>query len=59
MTQTADIVIIGSGIGGASLAYKLAEAGLRIVILERGDYLRDSPQAGRCRNFPEGILPVF
>lgn len=45
MTQTADIVIIGSGIGGASLAYKLAPSGLRIVILERGDYLKDSPQA--------------
>lgn len=45
MTQTADIVIIGSGIGGASLAYSLAPSGLRIVILERGDYLNDSPQA--------------
>lgn len=45
MTQTADMVIIGSGVGGASLAYSLAASGLRIVILERGDYLKDSPQA--------------
>ena len=45
MTQTADIVIIGSGIGGASLAHSLAPSGLRIVILERGDYLKDSPEA--------------
>lgn len=45
MTQTADIVIIGSGIGGASLAYSLAPSGLRIVILERGEHLQDSPEA--------------
>ncbi|MGO1074982.1 GMC oxidoreductase [Inquilinus sp. CA228] len=45
MTQSVDVVIIGSGVGGASLAYSLAPSGLRVVILERGDHLRDSPQA--------------
>ncbi|PBB43714.1 GMC family oxidoreductase [Mesorhizobium sp. WSM3866] len=45
MDQTADIVIIGSGIGGASLAHSLAGTGRRIVILERGEHLRDAPQA--------------
>ena len=35
MTDT-DILIIGSGMGGASLAAGLAPSGLRILILERG-----------------------
>lgn len=34
-----DIIVIGSGPGGASLAQRLAPGGRRILILERGDYL--------------------
>lgn len=34
-----DIIIIGSGAGGGTLAYTLAETGKKILILERGDYL--------------------
>ena len=37
-----DIIVIGSGPGGASLAQRLAPTGKRILILERGDYLRRS-----------------
>lgn len=37
-----DVVIVGSGMGGATLAAGLAATGRRILILERGDYLRPS-----------------
>ncbi|MEY2341235.1 GMC family oxidoreductase [Acidithiobacillus sp. IBUN Pt1247-S3] len=35
----ADVLIIGSGAGGGTLARALADSGLRILILERGDFL--------------------
>ena len=34
-----DIIVIGSGPGGASLAQRLAPTGKRILLIERGDYL--------------------
>lgn len=39
MTTHYDIVIIGSGAGGATLAQRLAPTGKSILILERGDHL--------------------
>ena len=39
MTDHYDVVIIGSGAGGGTLAWKLAPTGKRILLLERGDYL--------------------
>ncbi|MEO8127400.1 MAG: GMC family oxidoreductase [Bryobacteraceae bacterium] len=35
-----DVIIIGTGAGGGTLSYKLASTGKRILILERGDYVR-------------------
>jgi choline dehydrogenase-like flavoprotein len=40
MSSRYDVIIIGSGAGGGTLAYRLAASGKRILILERGDYLR-------------------
>ena len=40
-----DILIIGSGMGGATLAAGLAPSGRRIVILERGERLEDCAEA--------------
>ncbi|MHB1566538.1 MAG: GMC oxidoreductase [Acidiferrobacter sp.] len=39
-----DVVIIGSGPGGAAVAHRLAPSGKRILILERGDYLVRTPE---------------
>jgi choline dehydrogenase-like flavoprotein len=39
-----DVIIIGSGAGGGTLAYRLAPTGLRVLILERGDYIRREPE---------------
>jgi choline dehydrogenase-like flavoprotein len=38
--QHFDVIIIGTGAGGGTLAYALAPSGKRILLLERGDYVR-------------------
>ena len=40
-----DVIIIGSGMGGATLAAALAPTGRRILILERGERLETTPEA--------------
>ena len=35
-----DVIIIGTGAGGGTLAYRLAPSGKRILLIERGDYVR-------------------
>ena len=39
MSERYDVIIIGSGAGGGTLAHRLAPSGKRILILERGDWL--------------------
>src|SRR3954463_11189482 len=34
-----DVIIIGSGAGGGTLAYQMAPSGKKILLLERGDYV--------------------
>ena len=39
-----DVLIIGSGAGGGTLARQLAGTGLKVLILERGDWLPREPE---------------
>src|SRR5262249_25164739 len=43
MTARYDVAIIGTGAGGGTLAHALAPTGKRILLLERGDYVRREP----------------
>jgi choline dehydrogenase-like flavoprotein len=43
MDNRYDIIIIGTGAGGGTLAYKLAPSGKRILLIERGDYVPREP----------------
>ena len=50
-----DVIIVGSGMGGATLAYALKDSGLSVLVIERGDYLPQEPQNWDARAvFAEG-----
>jgi choline dehydrogenase-like flavoprotein len=54
--QHYDVIVVGSGPGGASLAQRLAPTGKRILILERGDYLPRGEKNWSSQSvFVEGI----
>jgi choline dehydrogenase-like flavoprotein len=38
-TIECDIAVIGSGMGGSSVAHRLRDSGLRVVVVERGNWL--------------------
>jgi choline dehydrogenase-like flavoprotein len=44
MTERYDVIIIGTGAGGGTLAHTLAPSGKKILLLERGDFLPREPQ---------------
>ena len=52
-----DIIIIGSGMGGATMAQALAASGARIVILDKGHQLPDRPENRDARAiFQRGVF---
>src|SRR4051794_1664522 len=44
MGEHYDVIIIGTGAGGGTLAHRLAPTGKRILLLERGGYLPREPE---------------
>ncbi|UYT88871.1 GMC family oxidoreductase N-terminal domain-containing protein [Priestia megaterium] len=44
MKKIYDVIIIGTGAGGGTLAYALKDSKLNVLILERGDYLPQEEQ---------------
>ena len=44
-----DVIIIGTGAGGGTLAHRLAPTGKRILLLERGGYLPREPENWDCK----------
>ena len=42
-TIDCDIVIIGSGMGGSTLAHAIRDNGARVLVVERGDFLPREP----------------
>ena len=58
MSSDYDIIIVGSGAGGGTMALALASTGKRILLLERGDYLRrEQDELGPRRRVRRGTLP--
>jgi choline dehydrogenase-like flavoprotein len=61
LAQTYDAVVIGAGLGGSTLAYRLAQRGVRVLVVEQGDFLplparKPGDSIGRyIRDFPAGL----
>lgn len=56
MRVTADVVIVGSGSGGAVMAYELARTGKRVVVLDAGPYV---PSAQFNENFSDALSRLY
>lgn len=56
MKLTADVVIVGSGAGGAVMAYELAKEGRSVILLEAGPYV---PSSQFTERYPEMLGKLY
>ena len=57
MSAHYDVIVVGSGAGGASVAYKLTLAGKRVLLLEKGPYLpRNTSTLDVRKVFVDGVF---
>jgi choline dehydrogenase-like flavoprotein len=57
MAAQHDVIVIGSGAGGGSVAYKLAKAGKRVLLIEKGPFLpRDKSTLEVRQVFVDGVF---
>ncbi len=52
----ADVVVVGSGAGGAVTAYELARMGKRVIVLEAGPYV---PSQAFTEDFTESLHALY
>ena len=52
--HTADVVIIGGGVIGCSIAFRLAQARLKVIVLDRGDLGAEASTAAAGMLAPQG-----
>src|SRR5438270_8351528 len=60
---TYDVAVIGAGPGGSTAAYRLARAGVRVLLIDKATFPRDKPCGGgvtlrAARLLPFSIDPV-
>ena len=56
LTLKADVVVVGSGAGGAVTAYELARQGLDVIVLEAGPYI---PSKDFTEHFSEALESLY
>ena len=57
MAAQYDVIVIGSGAGGGSVAYKLVNAGKRVLLVEKGPFLpRDASTLEVREVFVDGVF---
>jgi glycine oxidase len=58
-SETADVVIIGGGVIGCGIAFRLAQARLRVVVVERGEPGGEASGAAAGMIAPQGEMLEF